>query len=193
MNYIEILNKYNHPYGEEFKLKLVEFLGKVMGDEAASKYWTDLFSYDRMNKFLDENNIKSGDDELKFLEDNKYKYDGYIKSCQDLDGNNYKEIPKFITERLEFMAAYSHIMLLLRLHCIHELCEQYDIKLEGKELLDTYIIYTIDRWKDDKIYKDLHIEDYDRIINDKEYYNKIIKNLCDIGLEYVIVVPKELW
>lgn len=102
MNHKEILNKYTHPYGELFKPKMIEFVREVIKDDHISNvYWTDLFDYGKMEQFLQDNNIETAEDELKFLDDNKYKYDGYIKSCQDLDGKNYKEIPEFIKERLD--------------------------------------------------------------------------------------------
>lgn len=190
MNHKEILNKYTHPYGELFKPKMIEFLEEVMGDEdQANNYWVSLFSYDKMDKFLQDNNIVTAEDELKFLEDNKYKYDGYIKSCQDLDGKNYKELPNFIAERLEFMATYSHIMLILRLHCIHELCEEFDIVLNGRELIDMYIIYTIAKWSDE-LYRELHGDEYYEIIKDDVYYNRIKDNLYKIGLEYEIITDE---
>lgn len=187
MNHKEILDKYTHPYGEIFKPKMIEFLEEVMGDEdLANEYWVSLYSYDKMEQFLQDNNINTSEDELKFLEDNKYKYDGYIKSCQDLDGKNYKELPNFIAERLEFMATYSHIMLILRLHCIHELCEEFDVNLDGRELIDAYIIYTIAKWND-KIYRELHGDEYHNIIKDDVYYNRIKDILYKVGLEYNIV------
>lgn len=186
MNHKEILNKYTHPYGEIFKPKMIEFVREVIKDDHISNvYWTDLFDYGKMEQFLQDNNIETAEDELKFLDDNKYKYDGYIKSCQDLDGKNYKELPNFIAERLEFMAIYSHIMLILRLHCIHELCEQFDVNLDGRELIDAYIIYTIAKWND-KIYREIHGDEYHNIIKDNVYYNRIKDILYKVGLEYNI-------
>lgn len=190
MNHKEILDKYTHPYGEIFKPKMIEFVREVIKDDHISNvYWTDLFDYGKMEQFLQDNNIETAEDELKFLDDNKYKYDGYIKSCQDLDGKNYKELPNFIAERLEFMAIYSHIMLILRLHCIHELCEQFDVNLDGRELIDAYIIYTIAKWND-KIYRELHGDEYHNIIKDDVYYNRIKDNLYKIGLEYEIITDE---
>lgn len=190
MNHKEILNKYTHPYGELFKQKMIEFVREVIKDDHISNvYWTDLFDYGKMEQFLQDNNIETAEDELKFLDDNKYKYDGYIKSCQDLDGKNYKELPNFIAERLEFMATYSHIMLILRLHCIHELCEQFDVNLDGRELIDAYIIYTIAKWNDE-LYRELHGDEYYEIIKDDVYYNRIKDNLYKIGLEYEIIADK---
>lgn len=187
MNHKEILNKYTHPYGEIFKPKMIEFVREVIKDDHISNvYWTDLFDYGKMEQFLQDNNIETAEDELKFLDDNKYKYDGYIKSCQDLDGKNYKELPNFIAERLEFMATYSHIMLILRLHCIHELCEQFDVNLDGRELIDAYIIYTIAKWNDE-LYRELHGDEYHNIIKDDVYYNRIKDILYKVGLEYDIV------
>jgi hypothetical protein len=190
MNHKEILNKYTHPYGEIFKPKMIEFVREVIKDDHISNvYWTDLFDYGKMEQFLQDNNINTSEDELKFLDDNKYKYDGYIKSCQDLDGKNYKELPNFIAERLEFMATYSHIMLILRLHCIHELCEEFDIVLNGRELIDMYIIYTIAKWNDE-LYRELHGDEYYEIIKDNIYYNRIKDNLYKIGLEYEIITDE---
>ena len=190
MNHKEILNKYTHPYGEIFKPKMIEFVREVIKDDHISNvYWTDLFDYGKMEQFLQDNNIETAEDELKFLDDNKYKYDGYIKSCQDLDGKNYKELPEFIKERLDFMATYSHIMLILRLHCIHELCEQFDVNLDGRELIDAYIIYTIAKWND-KIYRELHGDEYHNIIKDDVYYNRIKDILYKIGLEYEIITDE---
>jgi len=190
MNHKEILNKYTHPYGEIFKPKMIEFVREVIKDDHISNvYWTDLFDYGKMEQFLQDNNIETAEDELKFLDDNKYKYDGYIKSCQDLDGKNYKELPNFIAERLEFMATYSHIMLILRLHCIHELCEQFDVNLDGRELIDAYIIYTIAKWND-KIYRELHGDEYHNIIKDNVYYNRIKDILYKVGLEYEIITDE---
>lgn len=57
MNHKEILNKYTHPYGEIFKPKMIEFLEEVMGEDTANDYWVSLFSYDKMDKFLQDNNI----------------------------------------------------------------------------------------------------------------------------------------
>lgn len=189
MNYKEILNKYTHPYGEIFKSKMIEFLEEVMGEDLANEYWVSLYSYDKMDKFLQDNNIATAEDELKFLDDNKYKYDGYIKSCQDLDGKNYKELPEFIKERLDFMATYSHIMLILRLHCIHELCEEFDVNLDGRELIDAYIIYTIAKWNDE-LYRELHGDEYHNIIKDNVYYNRIKDILYKVGLEYEIITDE---
>lgn len=190
MNHKEILNKYTHPYGEIFKPKMIEFVREVIKDDHISNiYWTDLFDYGKMEQFLQDNNINTSEDELKFLDDNKYKYDGYIKSCQYLDGKNYKELPEFIKERLDFMATYSHIMLILRLHCIHELCEQFDVNLDGRELIDAYIIYTIAKWND-KIYRELHGDEYHNIIKDDVYYNRIKDILYKVGLEYEIITDE---
>lgn len=190
MNHKEILDKYTHPYGELFKPKMIKFVREVIKDDHISNvYWTDLFDYGKMEQFLQDNNIETTEDELKFLDDNKYKYDGYIKSCQDLDGKNYKELPEFIKERLDFMATYSHIMLILRLHCIHELCEQFDVNLDGRELIDAYIIYTIAKWNDE-LYRELHSDEYYEIIKDDVYYNRIKDNLYKIGLEYEIIADK---
>ena len=85
MDYKALLIKYKYSYGESYKEKMINFLTEVMGEynNDAQDYWMSLHNYDKIGKFLEESKVETFEEQVKFLEDNKYKFDGYVKSCED--------------------------------------------------------------------------------------------------------------
>lgn len=184
MDYKALLIKYKHAYGEGYKEKLVNFLTGVMGDDLAQVYWMDSHSYDRIGKYLEDNKVETFDEQVKFLEDNKYKFDGYVKSCEDLEAKNYPEVPDFIKERVEFLINYSHLMLIVRINCMLEILKEFDIEPKDKEIIDHYIIFNLLNYDDEK-YREIHVEEYNEILADKEYHDNIVNNLKKAGLHNI--------
>lgn len=184
MDYKALLIKYKYSYGESYKEKMINFLTEVMGDDVAQEYWMDLHNYDRIGKFLEESKVETFEEQIKFLEDNKYKFDGYVKSCEDLEAKNYPEVPEFIKERLEFMVNYSHLMLMVRINCILEILKEFGIEPKDKEIIDHYIVFNLLNY-DDKIYREIHGGEYREILSNKEYHDNIVNNLKKAGLHNI--------
>ena len=176
----ELLDVYNYKYGNEYKIHIVQFLIDIIGEDAED-YWLKMHSSESVSKYLEENHIKEFDDQVKFLEDKRYMFDGYKKSCEYLNSKNYKDVPEFIKERIEFMISYSHVMLMVIINCIVEILKEFGVELEGASIIDYYIIYIIEKFKDEK-FKESHSEEYRVITVNKSYYNTIISNLTKAKL-----------
>lgn len=184
MDYKALLKKYCYLYGDSFKENIINFLTEVMGDSNAQEYWMNLHDYNKIGKFIEENKVNAFEDQIKFLKDNKYKFDGYVKSCNDLDAKNYPEVPEFIKERVEFLINYSNVMLRVRINCILEILKEFGIEPNGKETVDYYIIYNLLNY-DDNRFREIHGEEYNAILANKEYHDNIISNLKKSGLHNI--------